>query len=517
MTNNNISQNELLFSIQTDFISQKTRGDVLLNMLEGHEYADIINNDENLTSCKKGDIFETICIWLIIFKCVSNVNYSCIMTGKFPYIVQLEDINQIFIQNIHTSHDGVSDLTIKDGETLIPFSIKYYETSLSLKNTDITDLDATFNSCSNYKIALCVKDKNTISSAAYEHIHKKVFDIIVNNGLLFDEEDIKKAYKIFIDKFSNTLSIKELLEVCNRDYLSSGRKQILLYFHQKLTLYKFIKNIKLNKFIHLFDQLPRSGKSLIILLSILHLKTHYNKRRFLIMTSVVSTIKSFINSLHSYIEFKDIKHIEQDKFISIDEKYEGIVFCSVQYLKINSSIKKEQLKKLNFDVIVTDECHLGSSTIKTKKEIFNISTEYVIDEDVNELVENIQIKIFASGTADKTKIFYKIPTSCIYGWKQIDISCMKKITQKGEIDNETIDFMKKRHGKLFLDCLDDKSLKIDYSKYPLSILLKHQIQQSFINKIIEYNASNNTSYSYDCSSLLALEQKRLLIKKKLNI
>jgi len=73
------------------------------------------------------------------------------------------------------------------------------------------------------------------------------------------------------------------------------------------------------------------------------LENSYNK--ILIMTSVPDTIKSFMKDLDEYIDFKDIQYRNQDEFKNLSNDYKGIVFCSVQYLKINPEEKETTFKK----------------------------------------------------------------------------------------------------------------------------------------------------------------------------
>ena len=67
--------------------------------------------------------------------------------------------------------------------------------------------------------------------------------------------------------------------------------------------------------------------------------------------------------------------------MTVDKDFIGIVVCSTQYLKTESNEeskkidKKKVLKKIGFDVIITDESHTGSSTEKTKTEIIDIRSE----------------------------------------------------------------------------------------------------------------------------------------------
>ena len=62
---------------------------------------------------------------------------------------------------------------------------------------------------------------------------------------------------------------------------------------------------------------------------------------------------------------------------------------------------------MGFDVIITDESHQGSSTDKTKADILDVNS------DVEEICKNIKLNIFVSGTANKTKQYYKIIISYI--------------------------------------------------------------------------------------------------------
>ena len=139
--------------------------------------------------------------------------------------------------------------------------------------------------------------------------------------------------------------------------------------------------------------------------------------------------------------------------------------------------------------------------MKTEKEILNINTE----EHINNIRSNIKMNIFASGTSDKTKKFYKIKN--VYEWEIEDESYMKRLlnTEINENNkNEIIEIMKKRHGEYFDECYNDDKLNKDYSKMPTQFLIKHSISDNIIAEIKEYNIKNNTDYGYSCSSLFAL-------------
>ena len=159
------------------------------------------------------------------------------------------------------------------------------------------------------------------------------------------------------------------------------------------------------------------------------------------MTSVPATIKSFTDDLDKYINFRNIKYKTQDAFDTIDDNFEGVVFCSTQFLKTKSKItdKKELVRMLDFSVVITDESHFGSSTDKTKTDI--------IDGDIVDSIMKNKITIFASGTPDKTKKFYGIKSSYVYEWETTDESYMKKLFIE-PTNQFAIDYMSNRHGPL---------------------------------------------------------------------
>jgi hypothetical protein len=220
------------------------------------------------------------------------------------------------------------------------------------------------------------------------------------------------------------------------------------------------------------------------------------------MTSVPATINSFMNDLEKYIDFKNINYKLQEEFDTIDDTFKGIVFCSVQYLKIDGkSKKKDLLKKMGFDAIITDEAHQGSSTDKTKTEILDV------DSDVEEIRKYIKLNIFASGTADKTKKYYGIHMSCIYEWEIEDEAFMKELIKPAVKNREDIiDYMVCRHGNTFTECLENETLNKDYSKHPTQVLMKHSIPELLITEINEYNAKYGTNFGYNCGSLFALKR-----------
>ena len=495
------------------FISQVFRKDILANMLAntkltGKELFDMIikENKELYDERRQGWIFETLCQILIILKCIENINYTEIYDGQLQNLKQIKNINSLLKVKVDGGGNNIVDMAIKQGTTLVLFTIKYKN---KYSETDVSKIDNTItkqNITDDYKIGLVVKDKEVVIKHKYKNrlnIDKQIHDKIIENGLLFDEKDIIKALDVFCQRFSsNVLDIDGFIDFINAEYLLSPRQQLIKKLHQKMTETKFINSFLTNKHkMWCIAHKPRSGKSITMLLICKYLLEHGYKK-ILIMTSVPATINSFMNDLEKYIDFKNINYKLQEEFDIIDETFNGIVFCSVQYLKIDGkSKKKDLLKKMGFDAIITDEAHQGSSTDKTKTEILDV------DSDVEEIRKNIKLNIFASGTADKTKKYYGIHSSCIYEWEIEDEAFMKELIKPAVKNREDIiDYMVSRHGNTFTECLENETLNKDYSKHPTQVLMKHSIPDLLIKQINEYNDNNGTNFGYNCGSLFALKQ-----------
>jgi site-specific DNA-methyltransferase (adenine-specific) len=529
---NRISNKKKVKLIIENDINQIYRKDVLENMLsninlKGKELFDVImkENKELNDERRQGWIFETLCQILIILKCIENIDYTEIYEGHPQNLKQVKNVNSLLKVKIEGGGNNIVDMSIKHNNTIILFTIKYKN---KFGETDVSKIDNTIQSIvDDYKIGLIVKDKEVFINHRYKNklnIDKQIHDKIIQNGLLFDEKDIIKALDVFCQRFSshgqplashgqplasdgqplasNVLGIDEFIGFINADYLLSPRKQLIKKLHQKMTEIKFIKSFLTNKHkMWCIAHKPRSGKSITMLLICKYLLENGYKK-ILIMTSVPATINSFMDDLENYIDFKNINYKLQDEFDTIDETFNGIVFCSVQYLKIDGKGKKKDLlKKMGFDAIITDEAHQGSSTDKTKTEILDI------DSDVEEIRKNIKLNIFASGTADKTKKYYGIHTSCIYEWEIEDEAFMKELI-KPAVKNrgDIIDYMVSRHGNTFTECLENETLNKDYSKHPTQVLMKYSIPELLINEINEYNANNGTNFGYSCGSLFALKK-----------
>jgi len=404
--------------------------------------------------------------------------------------------------NIKTGNNPI-DISLKQGDTFVVFSCKYNK---KFGETDVGLIHSTMeeNGIENYKVALIVKNKDLIINHRYKdkkNVKKIYHDEIQTNGLLFDEQDAIRGLGVFSSTFSdNKMDINEFIEFINGEYFLSPRRQLTKKLHQEMTLLKFIDILsqpRIKSPYFCLAHKPRSGKSISLLtISDYLLKNGYPKILFL--TSVPATIDSFVETMDTFIDFRDIKYILQKDVDSITETFTGILLCSTEYLKMDKNSKKSDfLKRMNFDVVIIDESHQGSSNDKTKSDILEVDNLPV------SLELNSKLTIFASGTSQKTQKYYRIPKSHVFEWEMEDESYMKQMTTKSE---EMTEMMVSRHGGIFINCLNNLTLDRDYSRQPTQVLMKHTIQQSLIDDINSYNSKYNVNFGYQCSTLFALRQ-----------
>jgi len=474
------------------------RKDILTEINNGSSYDEILNSSGENKSYR-GFIYETICIILMMTKnLIKNYdelyNSHICDAGK----ISITSFKVLLDELIRLGNDP-SDYTYMYGGHLIATSIKYLEGygeyDLNKLHTIMREKDTP------YKLSLIVKDKSVCLNHRFNHEanpDKMLIEKINNEHLLLDEKDVIKAYKSFqLKLMSLKIShVDDIIEWMDEEYLNNHRQNLELWFHQFLAFNIIRLNIVNGHKTHLLSHKPRSGKTITLLYICRELlKT---KKIILLMTSVMpdEILKSFTSEINKYNEFKDIEYKTQDEFMRIDPSFKGIILCSVQYLKVDNQSKIDKLKELNPDVNIFDECHFHSSNLNTYQKIINVTK--------NEKL----IKIFASGTSNKTLGFYNVPDLCNVKWEREDEEKMKKIMDHGENISESIGFMNNRHSgdgynDLFKEIYKDKDeLNCDYSRCPLQVLL----QPSIPLKIIEDINNRYDNKGYNCSSLFALKQ-----------
>jgi hypothetical protein len=392
----------------------KFRKEILNEINKGVSYDDIINSTDNKS--KQGFIYETISTLVLTFKFLipnyEEISDTKITTNTFEFR-SIKSIRELMEKGLYDG-DNHSDLSIKYKDKWSPWSIKYKD---SKGRSDLVECkDCMVSYCKNhntdYNLGFIVKDiskltKHRDSGRPEAVVIKKAFDV----DQVFDENNIKDSFlkiqEILINQ--NLTELEDIYDFIDKEYLNmSGRIHLKVKFNQALALIQFRKNLK--QLQHCLSHKPRSGKTITLLLMALELLNNGHKR-VLIMTSIPDTLEPFMNELNKYYEFKGIKCKSQKEFNSVDENFNGILLCSVQFLKTNYDTKKDIIKL--FDAHVFDECHFHSSNGNTLKKIINVDEEK-------------RLQIFASGTSGKTEWFYDIPKRCVYKWDVEDEIRMKK-------------------------------------------------------------------------------------------
>lgn len=501
----------------SEIVKQVKRMHIIRNLLVNSDlpadklYDIIMENDKkNCSSSRKGFIFETLSIILIITKCLHPFQYDTIYKGKAKNLKKINDIRKLFDVPMNQG-DNIVDLSFSNNNKVNFLSIKYRKNYCNpdLETIDRRAKEADFKKRgTDYSLSLIVKDKKLYLEHKYHDDAEKILINEINHDkLLLDEKDIINAITLFSKKFSvykknNCCDISDFIDYFNQEYFNNSRQHLIEKFHQNMSFEKFIDMVSSDpKLTFCINHKCRSGKTILILMICKYLLENKIKKNILIVTSILPTINDFITSLNKFIEFKDIKYIQQDEFSILNENFNGIVFCSAQFLKTNSSINKKKILKQIDKCIVFDESHLGSSTDLTYEEIITIIDSY----DKN----NKFLKIFASATSDKTIAHYNIPNSCISIWSIIDEANMKILLNKNkesEEYKESYKFMINRHGKYFETSFLDNTLNKDYSKCPIPVLMKYSFPNKLVEAITDYNLENNTKYGISWSSLLALVQ-----------
>ena len=302
---------------------------------------------------------------------------------------------------------------------------------------------------------------------------------------MFTWQDMYKCFKIFKDKYKDK-SITDLLK-------DQPRVVTNLRMHQDYGVNETIELINKDQKNILWGHIPRSGKSYLILGTIIRFAENKEKCRYFIATTAPNeTIDQYIDIIRNSNELKEFKilHITRESEFpaiqNLNNSEKSILIASKQYLdrifkKDNelektlekypdkSTIKAEILKDskstqeileklytykdsaskfrqlytkkyrletiLNYNpnIMFFDEVHKGGSTTKSEDSIIKIAKDDTI-------------KIFVTATYSKPVIRFGIPTSNVIKWDVQDVALCKKLaTAKVEEQNTIIEELEEKH------------------------------------------------------------------------
>ena len=301
------------------FSKQVIRRDILKNIIKNindltaDEIFEIIttDNDKTTDTSRIGFLFETLSIILLICKCL-KINYSNIMKGQLQLLKICKNIYDFLNLSI-ISGNNPSDITIKNNNKIIAFSIKYKNKFLP-NQSGVSEIDGELSNINkNYSIGLIVKNKTLVEEHNYNNDggNQKIL-----HTKLIEKNDIIKGLEIFRNNFKDYDNLDEFIKMIN---LLSPRKQLKLKLHQKIKFNKFIKNKKSDvlskhlKTMHLISHKPRSRKSITIwnISKLLHTKLIENGL-LLDKNNIIKGLKIFRNN------YKDFDNL--DEFIEMIKK-----------------------------------------------------------------------------------------------------------------------------------------------------------------------------------------------------
>ena len=480
----------------SDFIRPRTLKDLVTLILK-NKHLDpetlfnliITDNHTKTNASRQGFLYESIIRICIVFKCFEGLHYTFFEHGKTTNFKHLKNIRELLEENLHKGHDSGSDIIIQQENDHIFITVKYRDTKY-----DITDLVSMFSqkkdsSINEFRCCVIVKDyKNIPNTHDKDSNEYKLIEQVIKNKLLFTTDDVIKSLSKVMSRCKDIDDIADFIELINKDYLNNPRKLLTLRLHQKMFLIRFINRYSKNKKLTIcLKNKPRSGKT-ILMLCIAKYLLENDCKKIIIVTPIVATLEDFIKNLNNFLDFKDILYSTSNEFDKLDENFNGIFLCSSQFLK--NDINKEKLKhfkNINFDAYMGDEYHLGGTTSKTQKICHGIST-----------------KIFASGTPDKVITSLNLLPEDVFTWEQNEVMAMKNFNNG---DENAVVYLKNKYPE-FKNCLEDKTLNIDYSDTPSQCYIKHSLSPILIKMIDDYNIKNNTNYGYDLKSIFALETSK---------
>ena len=425
-------------------------------MVDGKKYEDLMGNDRS----KNGFIFESVVQILHLHKMLPPLfQYKTLYKGyeNGKKGVPVKYVDTVLDVPLNQGNDA-SDITYSDGKITTCISVKYQD-DFHIMAAGITTLkdDPTI------RIAYICRDKSdVIKGVERSHHHDRkeyhIFKNMIANNLILDESDIRLLYDQFQVGHPSLSDVQEF-------YLKRTYNPLQMRLHQVIALNKFHKNRRHR--LHLLAHVPRSGKSITLMRLALHAIQKLGIKRVLIVTPIIATIESFRDTVKDYRLFAPLGdlYMMRDKKQIPSADWSGVAISSIQYFKVGELDDK---CTRSFDMIISDEAHIGSTTHKSRTMIFDVKRA------------SLRYIIFASGTPCDTAKQFNIPSSCQYHWTDTDNHMMKDIqSNSGRL--------RALHGPDFTRELDNPKSSKDYSHVPGHVYLKSTFDDTHMK---EFNAKH---------------------------
>jgi hypothetical protein len=465
-----------------------TTGVELYSLIQQHQTAKDILNLYKEDESKQGNIYEKL--WDLVIKfgyCdqypnhlfshhIGNINHD--RYYELKNIKKYLETLKIFSRN----EGGSSDITLenKKTKTRVYFSSKYFKREKNLDKYDIEKIIAAVSDQKeSYEIVLLVRNASSLKTKilnSQNPIKEKISKILDLNDL---EKNYARLHMAIQGVLFNQI-----------DSVFDFRLQPLIHrFHQELTIYKVMEQIKKDEKNFLIAHKPRSGKTFTFGGILLHYQKLFCRLNVLIISAVPNeTFGQYLDLFNNYRDFStwNVKTFRSGSNL-IQEKFSNqqpnILIVSKQLLdEYTDDHTALNIRDLNLDFIIFDESHFHGTTEKSREIIQSYSSRNTI-------------KIYVTATYNKPLLVNDIPEKCRSYWDLQD----EKLCKMRDIAGLT-----HKHGKevkIFLKPDAEQALNV-YDHMPELHVLTNMIQPEIVERICV--AVKNTPYGFSETCLFSL-------------
>ncbi len=274
------------------------------------------------------------------------------------------------------------------------------------------------------------------------------------------------------------------------------KKKFELRFHQKYAVEKNLEIIERGEPFSegLMGQLPRMGKSHIILGTILEYSKRHPLSNFLILSTAPNdSLPPLMEDLQKYEDFKDFFYQWVDKDEDFNEKLKekNVFLASKQFLQFR--IDDDNILDLpTFDIIFTDEIHNGGCTERSN--------------DIFKVYGSKSHKFYVSGTYGTALDYYHIPKENLNLFDLESIALCKKIDEK----DAQLELVVK-HGPIMEKLIESEDLsqvKEFFQRLPNLVIHSVNLTEEMIDDIHELNTLHSSKYGLSIKALFELNEDK---------
>lgn len=395
--------------------------------------------------------------------------------------------------NLKDSGDA-SDLTLmkKDDNKCLFITTSKNKNKYTVGDLDIEKLETYFEQYKKQgysrKVCICVRDKKAFYDMVKKsHDTSKVVADIIQTAVVIDWNDLDHMFVKF--KQMTKFSLSDLL---------SDKTFLILKPHQQYTVAKTSERVKAGTKELLWGHIQRSGKSYMLVGSIIDDANTKDACNYLVMSTYPKeTISQYLDLMNNTTQLNGFTVMKLDgKMTKPKLGKKNIFVCSSQFLrnhvdddklatKTQKICKKPVtwLKNIKFDMRFIDESHNGGST------------------DLSKLVLNTYgsnaVTVHVTATYMKPMVHYSIPIEDRITWDLEDVTMCKKFHKYSEKLYEKHPGLKK-----YMDNMTVEEVESEYASYPAMHILTQEIKDDVVNDVIETYKDEHYGWSTKAAFLL---------------